>query len=263
MKPLNALNLYRARLHARWMQECLHAALGIAAGVALLFASPVSSSSLQSSVSDLSRGIAGHATLQVLARSPQGMPEGLLARVRAIKGVRVAAPVLESGANAIGTNGRSASVQIIGADGSLSRLGGALVRDAALRPFAGVGAVVLPAPVARAIGVSAFGEEVHLQLAGRTTELPLYSQLHESQVGSLAASALAIVPLSSAQEMTGLRARLSRILVEPAAGAPVRYGPNCSGSPQDASTSSRSTTKKSCSRRPPPRATSQAHCSPP
>jgi putative ABC transport system permease protein len=218
MKPLNALNLYRARLRARWMQECL-AAVGIAAGVALLFASQVSSSSLQSSVSQLSRGIAGHATLQVLARGPQGMPEGLLTRVRALKGVRVAAPVLESGANAIGTNRRGASVQLIGADGSLARLGGALVRDAALRPFAGVGAVVLPAPVARAIGVSAFGEEVHFQLAGRTTELPLYSQLHESQVGSLAASALAIVPLASAQEMTGLSTRLSRILVEPVAGA--------------------------------------------
>jgi putative ABC transport system permease protein len=218
MKPLNALHLYLVRLRAHWIQECL-AAVGIAAGVALLFASQVSSSSLQSSVSELSHGIAGRATLQILARSPQGMPEGLLARVRAIDGVRVAAPVLESGANAIGTNGRTASVQLIGADASLSQLGGALVRDAALRPFAGVGAVVLSAPVARAIGVSAFGQEVHFQLAGRTSELPLYSQLHESQVGSLAASALAIVPLTSAQEMTGLTARLSRILVEPAAGA--------------------------------------------
>ena len=193
MKPLNALHLYRVRLRARWMQECL-AAVGIAAGVALLFASQVSSSSLQSSVSQLSRGIAGHATLQVPARGPQGMPESLLARVRAIDGVRVAAPVLESGANAIGTQGRAASVQLIGADASLSLLGGALVRHTALRPFAGVGAVVLPARVARAIGVSAFGQEVHFQLAGRASELPLYSQLHESQVGPLASSPLAIVP---------------------------------------------------------------------
>jgi len=221
MKPLNALHLYRVRLRARWMQEGL-AAVGIAAGVALLFASQVSSSSLQSSVSQLSHGIAGRATLQLLARSPQGMPQSLLARVRSIDGVRVAAPVLESGANALGTKGRSASVQLIGADASLSRLGGALVGNSALRPFAGVGAVVLPAPVARAIGVSAFGQEVHFQLAGRATELPLYSQLHQSQVGPLAASALAIVPLASAQEMTGLTARLSRILVEPAAGAQAR-----------------------------------------
>ena len=221
MKPLNALHLYRVRLRARWMQEGL-AAVGIAAGVALLFASQVSSSSLQSSVSQLSHGIAGRATLQLLARSPQGMPESLLARVRAIGGVRIAAPVLAAGANAVGPTGRSASVQLIGADASLSRLGGALVGHTDLRPFAGVGAVVLPAPVARAIGVSAFGQEVHFQLAGRATELPLYSQLRESQVGPLAASALAIVPLASAQEMTGLTARLSRILVQPAAGAQAR-----------------------------------------
>jgi len=218
VRPLNALHLYRVRLRARWMQECL-AAVGIAAGVALLFASHVSSSSLQSSVSELSRGVAGDATLQLLARSPLGMPESVLARVRAIDGVRVAAPVLESGANAIGTRRRSTSVQVIGADASLSQLGGTLVGHAALRPFAGIGAVVLPAPLAHTLGVSGFGQEVHFQIAGRTTELPLYSQLHESQVGALASSAVAIVPLASAQEMTGLTARLSRILIAPAPGA--------------------------------------------
>ena len=69
----NVLRLYRVRLRARLAQECL-AIVGIAAGVALLFASQVSSSSLQSSVAELSRGIAGDATLQLLARDPQGFP---------------------------------------------------------------------------------------------------------------------------------------------------------------------------------------------
>jgi putative ABC transport system permease protein len=222
MKPLNALALYRVRLRARWMQECL-AAVGIAAGVALLFASQVSSSSLQSSVSQLARGIAGDATLQLIARGPQGMPADALTRVRAIGGVRVAAPVLEAPANAIGPRG-SASVQLIGADANLSKLGGELVRHSALRPFAGIGAVVLPAPLARTIGVHAFGQEIHFQLAGRSAELPLYSQLSAGQVGALAASAIAIVPLSSAQEMLGLPGRLSRILiaVRPGAQAQVR-----------------------------------------
>ena len=80
--------------------------MGIAAGVALLFASQVASSSLQSSVSQLSRGIVGNATLQLLARDPHGFPQSTLARVRAIPGVRVAAPVLEAGANAIGPTGQ-------------------------------------------------------------------------------------------------------------------------------------------------------------
>jgi putative ABC transport system permease protein len=211
VKPLNALHLYRVRLRARLLQECL-AIAGIAAGVALLFASQVSSSSLQSSVSQLARGIAGDATLQLLARDPHGFPQSMLARVRAIPGVRTAAPVLESGANAIGPQG-STSVELIGADSSLAALGGTLVRGDALRPFAGVGAVALPASIANAIGVSRFGQEVIFQLDGRTTEEPLYEQLQGSQIGPLAASAVAIVPLSTAQEMTGFAARVSRILV--------------------------------------------------
>ncbi len=220
MRPSNALHLYRVRLRARFWQECF-AVVGIAAGVALLFSSQVANTSLQSSVSQLSRGIAGDATLQLLARDPHGFPESTLARVRRIPGVRVAAPVLEAGANAIGPQG-SESVVLLGADSSLSELGGALVRGTDLRPFGGIGAVVLPAPISRAIGVSRFGQEVIFQLAGHTTEAPLYAQLHERQIGALSQSAVAIAPLSFAQEMTGLSARVSRILVQPAAGAEAR-----------------------------------------
>jgi putative ABC transport system permease protein len=220
MSPLNALHLYRVRLRARFWQECF-AILGIAAGVALLFASQVANSSLQSSVSQLSRGIAGSATLQLLARDPHGFPAPTLTRVRAIPGVRVAAPVLEAGAQASGPRG-SASVQLIGADASLSELGGALVRGTDLRPFGDIGAVVLPAPLARRLGARKFGQEVDFTLDGRTAEAPLYSQLHAGQVGALIDSAVAIVPLSLAQEMTGLHARVSRILIQPAAGTQPR-----------------------------------------
>ncbi len=220
MKPLNALHLYRVRLRARFWQECF-AIVGIAAGVALLFASQVSNSSLQSSVTQLSRGIAGNATLQLLARDPRGFPQSTLAAVRRIPGVHIAAPLLEAGANATGPRG-SESVELIGADSSLSELGGALVRHTTLRPFAGIGAVVLPAPLSRRIGVTKFGREVTFELAGHSVQAPLYEQLHEQQIGALVASAVAIAPLFFAQEMTGLPARLSRILVQPAAGAEAR-----------------------------------------
>jgi putative ABC transport system permease protein len=220
VKPLNALHLYRVRLRARFWQECF-AIVGIAAGVALLFASQIANSSLQSSVAQLSHGIAGNATLQLLARDPQGFPESTLALVRRIPGVRVAAPLLEMGANAIGPHG-SESVELIGADSSLPELGGALVRHTTLRPFGGIGAVVLPAPLSRTIGVVKFGQEVTLQITGHTVQVPLYAQLHERQVGALVGSAVAIAPLSFAQEATGLPARLSRILVQPAAGAQAR-----------------------------------------
>lgn len=220
MRPANALRLYRVRLRARIMQECL-AVVGIAAGVALLFASQVASSSLQGSVAQLSHGIVGNATIQLRARDPHGFPEDLLRRVRQTSGVRVAAPILEAPANATGPRG-SESVELIGADSSLSKLGGSLVRRTGLSPFGGIGAVVLPAPLARAIGVRKFGAEVKLQIAGRTEYAPLYAQLHRRQIGSLIASPIAIAPLFYVQEMSGLTARVSRILVTPAAGQAAR-----------------------------------------
>jgi putative ABC transport system permease protein len=216
VRLLNALALYRARLRARLWQECF-AVIGIAAGVALLFASQVSTSSLQSSVTRLSRGIAGAATMQLQARDPHGLPDSLVRRVRMLPGVRAAAPVLEAGASASGPRG-AAPVELIGADASLSQLGGTLTRGAELRPFAGIGAVVLSSAVSRSIGVKRFGQEVNFQLAGRTAEAPLYVQPHMHLTGPLAAGAVALVPLSLAQQMTGSTARVSRVLVRPAAG---------------------------------------------
>ncbi len=216
MKPSNVWRLYRVRLRARLLQECF-AVVGIAAGVALLFSSQVASSSLLSSVAQLSRGIVGNASLQLLARDAQGFPEGMLARVRHIPGVAVAAPLLEASANAVGPRG-SESVELVGADSSLSQLDGALVRHTQLEPFGGIEAVVLPAPVARTIGVTRFGREVTFQLAGRSVRAQLYEQLGERQIGPLVASPIAVAPLSFAQQMAGLQGHLSRILVQPARG---------------------------------------------
>lgn len=217
MKLSNALHLYRVRLRARLVQECL-AVVGIAAGVALLFASQVSSSSLQGSVAQLSHGIVGGANLQLLARDPHGFPQGMLGRVRSILGVRVAAPLLEAGAEASGPRGKR-SIELIGADASLAKLGGALVRGTSFTPFGEIGALVLPAPLAQSLGVTRFGEEVTLQVAGRKATVPLYAQLHERRIGALAASPVAITQLSYAQQLTGLPHRVSRILVYPAPGS--------------------------------------------
>jgi putative ABC transport system permease protein len=217
MSLANALALYGLRLRARLWQESL-AVVGIAAGVALLFASQVASSSLQSSVAQHSRGIAGSADVQLQARDPHGLPQGIVARVRALPGVDIAAPVLEASANALGPRG-SRAVELVGVDPSLSRLGGTLVRGGVPRPFAGIGAVALSAPVARATGLTRFGQEAHFQLVGRVVEAPLYTQPHLHASGPMATGALAVAPLAFAQEMTGLRARVSRILVRSEPGS--------------------------------------------
>jgi putative ABC transport system permease protein len=216
VRPGNVLHLYRVRVRARLVQE-LFAVVGIAAGVALLFASQVASQSLKSSVAQLSQGIVGNATLQLLARDPHGMPESVLTQARKIRGVRVAAPLLEASANASGPKGK-ASVELVGADSSLRQLDGALVRHTELEPFAGIGAVLLPAPLAGHLGVTKFGSEVTLKLYGRSAQAPLYEQLHEKQIGGLVASPIVVGPLFFAQEMAGLAGRVSRILVQPAPG---------------------------------------------
>ncbi len=219
MKALNVLHLYRVRLRARALQECF-AVVGIAAGVALLFASQVASSSLSSSVAQLSRGIVGKATLQLVARDPQGFPEALVKQVRGISGVHAAAPLLEVSANAGGPKG-SESVELVGADSSLTALGGALVRHSTITQFAGfagVGGVVLPAPLARHIGVTKYEQNVNLQLYGRVAQAPLFKQLGVKEIGPLIETPIVVAPLSYVQEITGVGARVGRILVQPAAG---------------------------------------------
>jgi putative ABC transport system permease protein len=216
MKPRNLLHLYRVRLRARLLQECF-AIVGIAAGVALLFASQVATSSLSSSVAQLSRGIVGDATLQVLARDPHGFDADLLSRVRAVPGVHAAAPLLEASAEASGPHG-SESVELVGADSSLASLGGTLLRHTSLSSFAGIEVVALPAPLAHTLGVTKFGEEATFRLNGRVAQVALYEQLHASQIGPLVSSPIAITTLALAQEMSGLPGRIGRILVEPVPG---------------------------------------------
>jgi putative ABC transport system permease protein len=210
------MHLYRVRLRARALQE-LFAIVGIAAGVGLLFASQIASSSLSSSVGKLNSGIVGKATLQVTARDPYGFNAQVLTQVRHLQGVRLAAGLVEATANAVGPKG-SESVQLVGADSSLTELGGALVKRAALTPFAGLGAVVLPAPVAKQIGVTTFGKMVTFQVSGENSEAALYAQLHEKQIGALINSPIALAPLEYSQELAGLKGRLNRILLEPAPG---------------------------------------------
>ncbi len=220
MKPSNILLLYRVRLRARAAQEFL-AIVGIAAGVALLFASQVSSSSLQGSVGELEHGIVGNATLQLSARDPHGLAQGVVGRVRRLAGVRFAAPLLEADAQASGPGG-SESVELVGADQSLPALGGMLVPHGELTPFGGIGAVVMAAELSHALGVVRFGQEVTLRFAGHTVQAPLYARLGERQIGQLARSPVVIAPLSYAQEMAGLQGRVSRVLVQPRPGARAR-----------------------------------------
>jgi putative ABC transport system permease protein len=217
MSLANAAHLYLIRLRARAAQELL-ALAGIAAGVALLFASLVASGSLTGSIANLNAGIVGRATLQLSARGPEGFPASVLTRVRAIPGVRVAAPLLELDGQLAGPRG-SAAVQVIGADQTLGSLDGHLVRHVALTPFPGLGAFVLPAPLAHTLGARVEGPEMTLQLAGARSTVALFGTLSTAQIGGLSQTPVAVGPLEYVQQLSRLQGRLTRILIEPAPGA--------------------------------------------
>ena len=189
------------------------------------------------------------------------MPQGILAAVRATPGVKRAAPLLEAPAQAAGPRGQR-SVQLIGADSSLRALGGALVAHTELEPFAGVGAVLLPAPLARTLGVTRFGQELTLNLYGRSEHAPLYEQLSARRVGAIAQSPLVIAPLEYAQELAG---QPGRDHAHPdrarRRSAPDGAKPACGASPGARSTCGAPAISSSCSRRPPPPATPRRACS--
>ena len=215
MKPLGILHLYRVRVRARLMQEAL-AAIGIAVGVALLFASWVANASLSGSVDQLTTGLIGQARLQLEARGPEGFPESLLGQVQALPGVRSAAPVLEAQANVVGPNGAE-PVTLVGADPRFVRLGGTLLRHFSAAALERQHAFALPAPVAERVGAGSL-QVVRLQIGASTIRALLGVTLEEGAIGQLVHSPVALAPLAYAQELTGMQGRISRIFVRAQSG---------------------------------------------
>jgi putative ABC transport system permease protein len=204
--------LYRARLRARavLVQECF-AILGIAVGVALLFASQVASTSLTQSVSQLTSQVVGDTQFQLDARGPGGFDERLLGEVRRVPGVQTALSVLEQQANVIGPRGQR-SVDLIGTDPRFARFAGSLLQRFSAKQLAAQQAIALPEPIAKAIGVGPL-QTVRLQIGAGVVETLLGTTLQESDIGGLVHSPIAVAPVAYAQRLTGMRGRITRIFV--------------------------------------------------
>jgi putative ABC transport system permease protein len=204
--------LYRARIRARTVlvQEGL-AILGIAVGVALLFASQVASTSLTRSVARMTRQIVGDTQYQLIARGPAGFDEGLLAQVKRVQGVRAALPVLEQQANVGGPKGER-SIELIGADPRFAHFGGSLLRRFSAKQLAAQKAVALPQSLARSLGVGPL-ETVELQIGSRAIPSLVGATLGEADIGELAHSPVAVAPVRYVQRIAGLTGRFTRIFV--------------------------------------------------
>jgi putative ABC transport system permease protein len=218
MTPVNLLRLWRARLSSRAMlvQEAL-AVVGIAVGVALLFASQVASTSLSGSVAQLTNEIIGRdQQLQVDARGPGGFDEQVLGRVSRLPGVQSAVPVLEQSATVIGGKG-SQAVVLLGTTPQFATAGGPILRRLSTRQLAHIRAIVLPQPIGESIGAGSL-ESIRIQVGAKVVHTLLAATLSEREIGALVGSPVAVAPIAYAQKVTGLAGRLSRIFVRAAAG---------------------------------------------
>ena len=249
LRPYTLFYLYRRRLRVHAVQECF-AGLGIAIAVALVFASTVAQSSIAGSSREVVRAVAGPASLQLRARGGAGFGEGMLARVAKLPGVKQAAPLLEQAATVsvaaqgpgglAGSGGRAArqtTIDLAGTDTSLAVLDGLgeTLPLAALRP----GTIGLSQASADALGIegrpqgipgrvpaagggsgTADGARyVTLRMRGHSTKLQVSAVLGQEAVGALASALVAVMPLGRMQTLTGLPNKITRIFIEPQAGA--------------------------------------------
>jgi len=213
MRLSSIAHLYRVRLKARvvLIQELL-AVLGIAVGVALLFASQVASTSLNGSVRQLTDGIVGQSQYQLESRDPRGFDERLLGEVQRLPGVSAAIPVLEERVSVIGPAGQRA-VDLIAGDPRYVSAAGPLLRHFRSALLAHQRALALPEPIARAIGASSL-QQIKLQIGASLVPALLAATLQGSDIGALVNSPVAVAPLAYAQKLTGMRGRITRIFVQ-------------------------------------------------
>ncbi|HEU0019384.1 MAG TPA: ABC transporter permease [Thermoleophilaceae bacterium] len=209
------------RLRSRLVQEAL-AVAGIAIGVALVFAALVANTSLTGSMEQLTAGIVGDASLQLVARGPRGFDERLLSDVERLDGVEAVAPMVEARANVVGPQGRR-SVLLVGGDPRFARIGGPLARPfgasapGSARYLSKAQLIAVPAPIASSLGISV-GAPIRIETDVRSIDVPLGIQLQESDIGVLVESPVTLAPLAYAQRISGLDDRLTRVFVKPRPG---------------------------------------------
>jgi putative ABC transport system permease protein len=213
------LYLYGRRLRTRPVQELL-AGIGIAIGVALVFAVQVANSSITASSSAIVSGIAGTASLQLRARDMDGFDERVLKRVEHLSGVQQAAPILDENAALVGPGGRRVAIDLASAAPSLLALNGSITRNISIRGGPSAPGIIVPSATAHALGLSSPIEpvdgqlpRVRLEVRGRAATVPVAASLGPETIGALSGAMAAIGALWFVQRLTGLSGHVTRILV--------------------------------------------------
>lgn len=222
--PISALvYFYARRLRTHPVQELL-AGVGIAVGVALVFAVQVANSSITGGSGHVLRSVVGVADLQLKARGAQGIDERLSEKVRSLPDVALAAPVLDVNGTARGPGGRTV-VQVASADPTLASLSGivrAIGQSHLVPQDHALPEVVVPRAVASALGISGTltaglpkpAPVITLDVRGRATRVNVIAVLGGEEAGALANALAVIAPLEALQQMASMRGRITTVLVE-------------------------------------------------
>ena len=224
MRPLTLVYLYLRRLRTHPVQELL-AGLGITIGVALTCAVQIANHSVTGSAAETVRELGGSDTLQLTARSPRGVPEGIVGQVRRLPAVGTATGLFEERAVLTGPTGRSASAHLVGA---LPRTGRAR-RAAASRAFDRRHRAPARASCSRARwrrcstpcppkAPAAQNVSVRLSLRGRSAPVEVIQAPGPDRVGSFANGSAAVMPRAQLQTIARLPGRVTRVLVKPRPG---------------------------------------------
>lgn len=210
MRPYALLYAYRNRLRAHTAQEAL-AGLGVATAVALVFATLTASDSVTGSAEQVVHAVVGPASLQLRAYGEEGLDERLLTRVEHLPGVQQAAPLLEQTGTLLARNGRQTTVEVAGADVSLTVLDGLAHTVPVAALSGGIGLSQLSA---HALGDIRQGQQALLDLRGRPYALKVSAVLGAATFGALSHATVAVIPLSLLQRLSGLPGRISRVLIQ-------------------------------------------------
>lgn len=214
--------------YVRWLrrhlvQELL-AGAGVAVAVALVFATVVAAGSVSGSSSQAVRTVIGPATLQLHARSSEGIGATLLRAAQRLPGVRAAGAELETTATLRAPSGRTATVDLAGAGTSLVFLDGlARTIPTATLSASGIGLSSRTAGEL-AIDGGASGSSVtqrssvEVYVHGRAAQVPISAVLGREAFGALSHTSVAVMQLAELQRLMGLPGRVSRILVQPRRG---------------------------------------------
>ena len=220
--------------------------LGLAVGVALLFASQVASASLSGSVAQLTSEIVGQMQFQLESRDPRGFDERMLGEVQRLPGVSAAVPVLEqpptrSDRPAAGRWTSSASTRAWRSAAARS------VRALPLRPDRSP-AGARAARVARAKRSARSRWRRSSSRSARAPSPPWSAPTLDATRSERSASARSWSRRwPTRRSWPGCTGVLTRIFVQLAAGREPRCGRACGGWPQAAERRAGRTSTRSCS----------------